>query len=155
MAGGTFLRPGNCADCGAALDTARRTYCTDCADLRRQRSNAEADRRRRQADRDRRNRPATTVPDGGVVLPAATVRLLVLQLTLLRDTVRARQENWNAVQDLYTGEGPTRTAAVDELDAEIELAEAEHLNVTLATAEAAEEFLAAARGLLPPEVLPD
>jgi len=155
VAGGTFLRPGNCADCGAALDTARRTYCTDCADLRRRRSNAEADRRRRQADRDRRSRPATTVPDGGVVLPAPTVRLLVLQLTLLRDTVEAWQENWNLVQDLNALEGPEPGTARDELDAETARAEAEHLDVTLATAVAAEAFLSAAQNLLPPEVLPD
>ncbi len=141
---GTPLRPGNCADCGDALQTARQTYCAECADLRRWRSNAEADRRRRQADRDRRTRPAVATADGGVVLPPASVRLLALQVTALREAVTTWRENTDLIHDLHSQDDP----GVD-----LDQAHDRDLELTEAAATAAVRFLAAVDNLLPSAAL--
>lgn len=145
---GTPLRPGNCADCGDALDTARQTYCTDCADLRRRRSNVEADRRRRQADRDRRTRPASATTDGGVVLPPEAVRLLALQVGALRQAVTAWVDSRDLLRTL-NADGMNSPESMEALaranDADLEL--------TDDAATAAARFLAAADNLLPGQAL--
>ena len=146
---GTPLRPGNCADCGDALETARQTYCRDCADQRRRASNAEADRKRRQADRDRRTRPASATPDGSVVLPPDTVRLLTLQVDALREAVNAWTDNLDLLAALQ--EQPTEDDESDSPEFMADLSEAQDadLGLTEATANAAFRFLTSVGNLLP------
>lgn len=152
---GAPLRPGNCGDCGAALETARQTYCRDCADIRRRRSNAEADRRRRQADRDRRRRPAIATTDGDVVLPPDSVRLLALQVTALREAVEPWVRN-QRLQALLKDPPEGHTAAeltAARLGEMIDFAEGQEREIGEAAANAAGRFLAAVDNLLPGQAL--
>jgi len=146
---GTPLRPGNCADCGDALETARQTYCRDCADRRRRTSNAEADRRRRQADRDRRTRPASAQPDGSLVLPPDTVRLFALQVEALREAVDAWTDNLDRLSDLQEESPEDGDTDTPEFLADLHQVQDADLELTEATANAAFRFLAAVGNLLP------
>jgi len=147
---GGALRPGNCGDCGAALDSARQTYCPDHSWERRQRSNLEADRRRRQADRDRRlqAKASATAPDGGVLLPPDTVRLLALQVEALREAVTV----WLDSRDLLVTLNADGMDSPESVDALAWVNEAD-LDLTDAAATAAGRFVAAIDNLLPPEAL--
>ena len=152
---GAPLRPGNCGDCGAAVETARQTYCRACAAARRRTSNAEADRRRRQADRDRRRRPPAVTSDGDVVLPPEAVRLLALQVAALREAVEPWVRN-QRLQSLLNDppEGhPAAELSAARLGEMITFAEDQERHLGEAAARAAGGFLAAVDNLLPGQAL--
>lgn len=136
-----------------ALDSARQTYCPDCAWTRRQRSNLEANRRRRQADRDRRlqSRTPAPAPGGGLVLPPETVRLLTLRLDALREVVEDWRQGWQHLMDLREADLPA--GGMTEWDLDMQRAEIDHSENSHLAGLVADEFIAAADLLLPAEIL--
>ena len=132
-----------------ALESARQTYCLDCAVARRKAADFRADQKRRQADRDRRKQPAAAMPDGSVTLPPDAVRALASRLAALW----AMTDAWRRADALHDELVDLEGVGVHGEESALNV-HSRMLDLSQDVTEATTAFIAAVGNLLPPEVLP-